>query len=85
MENLTTLLKQLIAELESVPAEKRGLEKQILSRTTALLRALEAGNRETLADQRAGLHHFWLQSVPWCSQWSKALEKILIAYDDQNP
>ena len=29
------------------------------------------------------LRQFWLDSVPWCSELSRGLEKIIIMYEEQ--
>ena len=82
MENLPVLLKELIVELERTPGAQSEPANQLLPKLTTFLKAVDSGDALAMAMQVAGLRQFWLHSVPWCSQLSKSLEKVLMVYDE---
>jgi hypothetical protein len=79
----------LIAKLEnSVPGEDR-VTAEVLNRLRCFLREMEtAGARLSSVTANATdavfgeLRQFWLDSVPWCSDLSRDVEKIMILYEE---
>ena len=79
-------LRALSAHLEKTAAGPGGVEQQALQHLRSLLQATETpGDRRQMDRRIQALHQFWLQSVDWCSQLSKQLERVLADYGELNP
>lgn len=83
MDEPTKTIHGLIERIDATPHDGQGVESQAHAHLTRLLSAMTTGNH--LATERciARLHHFWLESVPWCMPLSKDLEKLLIQLEEQ--
>jgi hypothetical protein len=78
-------LRALSAQLEKTAADPGGVEQQALRHLRSLLQAIEAPvDRRQMDRQIQSLHQFWMQSVDWCSQLSKQLERVLVDYGELN-
>lgn len=71
-EDLQALLPQENEPVESVLLQLRGL-----------FRAIDAQNRADLFSRIATLKQFWLESIPWCSELSRQVERLLILFDEE--
>jgi hypothetical protein len=75
-------IRALISNLELQHPDQHSIEGQALRRLIALLEAVEGQNGLQMDNCAAALKQFWLESVAWCSQLSKDLEKVLIIYEE---
>ena len=83
---MDTLIKEiyvLIDKLEKGLFSENSIESLVLSHLKRILYAA----RGTGKDKPVGvliddLRQFWLDSVPWCSELSKDIEKLVIIYSD---
>lgn len=83
MEAIYQALTSLIKELESGPTPPEPIVLEALGRLMAAKRSLTGHNNAAAVEtQFARLNQFWLQSVPWCSDLSRKLERILMEYKE---
>ena len=82
MKNLTEAIKNLLAELEPGALDDSSLEARAVVHLQHLQNVLIHSEHTPDEITIAGLKQFWLNQVPWCSQLSRALEKIMILYDE---
>lgn len=72
----------LINRLKFMPYDENSSETQVIAYLTRLLAAAASEERSAIDDGMFQLKHFWFQSIPWCSNLSKEIEKIVIQYDE---
>lgn len=82
MNEWISTTKQLIDRLKVIPFDENRPETLVQEYLTHLLVAAGSGERTAMDSRVFQLKHFWLQSVPWCSNLSKEIEKIVILYDE---
>ena len=83
MEDLRREMHALIRRMEAALPPVGGVEEKTLQR----LRTLSAAAKKTeeireLSPLFLDLKDFWLNSIDWCSQLSKDIERLLILGDD---
>ncbi len=77
-----TTIQRLISNLELLNTDEHRIEKKTLRHLTALLKAFDEENKQSIESCVALLRQFWLESIPWCSELSKDVEKVLILYEE---
>ena len=83
MEDLRRELHTLIRRMEAAVAPDGSVEEETLHRLQALSAAAEKAQQiSDLAPLFLDLKDFWLNSIDWCSQLSKDIERLLILGDD---
>ncbi len=89
MQQIKTEICALIQKLENNAFEKETVSVSVQSHLQALLHHMEK-NPEGSANQQMQmdaayirLRQFWLDAVPWCSELSRDVEKIIILYADR--
>lgn len=75
-------LRNLISSIGLMDAHQQPAEEETRHHLIALLKAVEGQNRQSMDACATLLKQFWLDSIPWCSQLSKDVEKVLILYDE---
>lgn len=83
MKTLRREIKETIARLGNSPSDADFIADQALS----ILRRLAADAEtspgpEWLAGSFAELNRFWVGSIPWCSELSREIERLIIMYGD---
>ncbi len=84
MERLIKEIQELIDKLEKGLFSENSIESLVLSHLKRILNVAGGGSDK---DKSVGaliddLRQFWLDSVPWCSELSKDIEKLIIIYSD---
>ena len=83
METLRKEIRAQVARLEGAFPQPGSTEEATLTRLrilcTAAHQTQQAGD---LTHRFAELRQYWLDSIDWCSQLSKDIEKLLIMHDD---
>jgi len=82
MEMLKNEICELIDKLENGMAGEDRMASRVLTQLKSLLREIEAGNIGSNERVFGDLRQFWLDSVPWCSDLSRDVEKIIMMYGD---
>jgi len=83
MESLKKEIHSLISRLESRPADVAAIEHQVLDYLRRLSADAEsAAGPERLAGRFAELTRFWSEAIPWCSQLSRDIERLIIIHGD---
>ena len=89
MQELRNEIGMLIGKLETgIFAEDR-VAAEVLMKLKSLLHEEDVSVRAhsphacRRGDVFQDLRQFWLDSVPWCSELSRGLEKIIIMYEEQ--
>ena len=89
MQELRNEIGMLIGKLETgIFAEDR-VAAEVLMKLKSLLQEEDVSVRAHFphagrrGDVFQDLRQFWLDSVPWCSELSRGLEKIIIMYEEQ--
>ena len=72
----------VIHKLENSMAGEDRIAAFVLTQLKCLLREVESGNIGSNDRVFGNLRQFWLDSVPWCSELSRDVEKIIIMYGD---
>ena len=85
MDEWIKSLKALIRQLDNSPSVQNSVEQTSLRLLKAVMAAVEEGDTVRVARRVATLKAFWLESVAWCSQLSKDMEKMLIQYEERHP
>jgi len=75
-------IQTLVARLATLPQAEHGIEAHALALLVPLQRALETHDTPAVSRHQARLRAFWLQCVPWCSNLSRELEKVLIQLEE---
>ena len=83
MESLRHALYALVAKLEGAFPQPGSIEDTTLVRLRTLCVAADQAQRvEDLNHQFAELRQYWIDSIEWCSQLSKEIEKLLIMQEE---
>ena len=86
MTGLKDEIRRLINRLNTTALQETGPEAAVRGYLKRFLAALESGGGQTgngAADAAyAELRQYWLDAVPWCSDLSRDLEKLIIMYTD---
>lgn len=75
-------VRDLMDRLESTALAREGLEARAAAQLDQVLSASRCRDKAGLDPCIAQLRHFWLNGVPWCSELSRALERVLMQYDE---
>jgi hypothetical protein len=83
VEELRQAIRSLIRRMELAPTPAGSVEALTLDRLHGLYaaaeRAQQAGELGLLFGE---LRQFWLDSIGWCSQLSKDIERLVILHDE---
>lgn len=83
VESLRHELRALVARLEEAFPQPGSIEDATLVRLRTLCAAAgQARQAKDLDDHFAELRQYWLDSIDWCSQLSKEIEKLLIMQEE---
>ena len=83
MNELCNEISAIIIKLEGPGVLEGSVEQLTLNHLKELMAAAEnAEDTLTLAARIAELEQFWASSVPWCSELSKDIEKIIIMHKE---
>ncbi|MBC2735164.1 MAG: hypothetical protein HF981_12470 [Desulfobacteraceae bacterium] len=83
MEMLRQEMRSLVAKLESAFPQPGSIEDATLYRLRTLCGvADQAREAAELNDRFVELRQYWLDSIDWCSQLSKEIEKLLIIQEE---
>jgi uncharacterized coiled-coil protein SlyX len=83
MERLRQEMRLLVAKLESAFPQPGSIEAATLDRLRTLCGiADQAREAAELNDRFVELRQYWLDSIDWCSQLSKEIEKLLIVQEE---
>ena len=83
MELLRQEMRSLVAKLESVFPQPGSIEDATLDRLQTLCGvADQAQEAAELNDRFIELRQYWLDSIDWCSQLSREIEKLLIIQEE---
>ena len=83
MERLKNEIHGLIDKLKKEFSGENSVESFVLTHLVRFLREMEESGNAGLTDiVFEELKQFWLESVPWCSELSKDIEKLIILYED---
>jgi hypothetical protein len=74
-------IRSLLSEIEKSNPDSESTEGVAIEYLKCLL--AESDNRHMRVDF-SDLKRFWLESVPWCSELSSQIEKIIIMNDEFN-
>ena len=79
MDRLRQEMLALIHKLETARPPAGGIEETTLKRLRSLQAAAEKATQARELDPHfLNLRQFWLDSVDWCSQLSRDIERLLI-------
>ena len=85
MEDLRQEIRSLIRRLETPSLTSGNVEAMTLDRLQVLCAAAERAQQPgDLASLFRELRQFWLDSIDWCSQLSRDIERLLILHDELN-
>ncbi len=85
MERLKKEIHELGDKLEKGLFSENSIESLVLSHLNRILNVIGgagAGKDKPVEVLLDDLRQFWLDSVPWCSELSKDIEKLIIMVDD---
>jgi len=84
MERLKTEIYELIDTLEKGLFSENSIETLVLSHLKRILNVMDGGpdKSKSTGVLLADLRQFWLDSIPWCSELSKDVEKLIIKFGD---
>ena len=83
MEKLKNEINGLIDKLKNEFSGENSVESFALTHLVQFLREMEKSGNAGLTDiVFEELKQFWLESVPWCSELSRDIEKLIIMYED---
>ena len=85
MKKLRQAVSALKKELESTlpQDDPKEIAPQVVRHLEDFLNALESQNPRYTNDRVDVLQQFWLNHIPWCSELSKKVEKLLIMYEEK--
>jgi len=76
-------LSQLIKKIVNAGNADSGVELHVMNYLKKILAELERpGSVSLLMENFSGLRQFWLESIPWCSELSRDIEKIIMMYEE---
>jgi len=83
MESLRHEMRALVAKLEGSFPQPGSIEDTTLVRLRTLGAAVDQARQAgDLGPQFSELRQYWLDSIDWCSQLSKEIEKLLIMQEE---
>jgi hypothetical protein len=83
MERLKKEIFELTDKLEKGLFSENSVEALVLSHLNRILNVMDGSAKDKSAGVLlSDLRQFWLDSVPWCSELSKDIEKLIILVDD---
>lgn len=82
MEMLKNEIYTVIHKLENGMHGEDRVAAFLLTQLKCFLREIESGNIGSDDRVFGDLRQFWLDSVPWCSELSRDVEKIIMMYAD---
>lgn len=82
MMELEKDISALIDQLSVAVTGLNSSDAQASDFLSKLLTAIENDNRSMARQYAAQLRDIWLHQVPWCSDLSRGLEKVLIQFDE---
>jgi len=83
MERLKKEIYELIDKLEKGLYSENSIEALVLSHLKRILNVMDGSDKDkSVGVLISDLRQFWLDSVPWCSELSKDIEKLIIMVDD---
>jgi len=84
MERLITEIYELVDKLEKGLFSENSIEALVLSHLKRILNAMggASGKDKPIGVLIDDLRQFWLDSIPWCSELSKDVEKLIIKFGD---
>jgi hypothetical protein len=83
MERLKKEIDELIDKLEKGLFSENSIEALVLSHLNRILSVMDgSGKDKPVGVLISDLRQFWLDSVPWCSELSKDIEKLIIMVED---
>jgi hypothetical protein len=85
MEKLKKEIHTLVDKLEKGFSDEKSIEYSVLIHLKRLLQVMEGSDKnefELIGALFSELRQFWLDSVPWCSELSKDIEKLIIMFSD---
>ncbi len=82
MKELTQTIAMLLEQLNAGAIDPGSAEAKAHKRLVLFLTAIESGDRNAMNTHLQQLHDFWLNQVPWCSDLSRQLEKVLIQFEE---
>ena len=86
MEDLRQAIRSLIRRMELAPAPAGSVEALTLDRLHELYAAAERAQQAgELGPLFGELRQFWQDSIDWCSQLSKDIERLVILHDELRP
>jgi hypothetical protein len=82
-ERLKKEIQELIDQLEKGLLGENSIESLVLSHLKRILAVMAGSDKDKSAGVLiSDLRQFWLDSVPWCSELSKNIEKLIIMYGE---
>ena len=83
MERLKKEIYELIDKLEKGLYSENSIEALVLSHLKRILNVMDGSDKDkSVGVLISDLRQFWLDSVPWCSELSKDIEKLIIMVDE---
>lgn len=83
MERLKKEIYELIDKLEKGLYSENSIEVLVLSHLNRISNVMDGSDKnKSVSVLLSDLRQFWLNSVPWCSELSKDIEKLIIMVDD---
>ena len=82
MERLKKEIYELIDKLEKGLYSENSIEALVLSHLKRILNVMDGSKDKSVGVLISDLRQFWLDSIPWCSELSKDIEKLIIMVED---
>lgn len=83
MEKFKKEIRILIRALEAGILNDNSIEPTVLVYLNQVLTQIESSGSIREGEKAIGeLRQYWLTTVPWCSELSRDIEKIIIMYED---
>ncbi|NNF99416.1 MAG: hypothetical protein HKM93_08560 [Desulfobacteraceae bacterium] len=76
------MLIDLKTRLEGVSNKANSVEARLLVRIDDVLQHVRSDDTQATGRGVESLRQLWLNAVPWCSELSKGIEKVLICYEE---
>ncbi len=83
MDKLKKEIILLTDKLETGQFGANGDEAFVLTQLKQIFREIDgSGNIQVIDGFFGQLRQFWLESIPWCSELSKNIEKLIIIHEE---
>jgi len=82
MEELFRHINRLVEKLKQNERSADDIEAKTIRCLGRLSDAIGRGQTGSADQHMDQLRRFWLNAVPWCSELSREIEKILIQYEE---